>query len=474
MKTLTPTKSPAHKRKKANDELDLDDSLDHAISSSQEIDILLTDLASNTPERKRKNRVSVHSPGVKVSMANSRLKSGPDCFQVRAKRTGKFDPADIYMDPEDSTEMFTKSINQNQKLSEVSVNVPLPTKTSKATPSKLNKDMCKQKLSSPSRKNTSHPFFKGSPLKGVLISSEQKTGHIQFPICVQRNGNKLKDMSEAPNRSITSHSNSTSPQHREKQFKVPSPPVLAATASCSKMEFKTPQNSPLKTVYRTPCATPSNALPGGQHESAVKGSINRTNTSSSLRSSIITPCSNMFRTPSSLRTPHVGSTFTTPLSASKSSCNNNTFKSSCSSTGNTSRTPCGTISSFCQRTPCATSGTFQIPSTNSFINPSGMKGTPPLCKCGKRSKRRTAQTPGPNLGRTFFTCGSSTYNHSTGERIGCGFFKWEMPCGSNGKTQSFTQNGTLSKPFVPVFNSGLNSTQKRNLGVRSHTLSKLR
>lgn len=120
---------------------------------------------------------------------------------------------------------------------------------------------------------------------------------------------------------------------------------------------------------------------------------------------------------------------------------------------------------------------YKTPSFTTFkssTNPSSMKETPPLCNCGKRSKRRMVQTPGPNLGRFFFSCGSSYYN-TTERKNACGFFKWEMPVRS--RCQSFTQNGTLSKPFVPVFNNCtplMNATLKKKLGVRSNSISSFR
>ena len=53
--------------------------------------------------------------------------------------------------------------------------------------------------------------------------------------------------------------------------------------------------------------------------------------------------------------------------------------------------------------------------------PSGGRPTPPLCKCGRRAKRQTVVTPGPNDGRHFFACPLGKVCSSKG---GCGFFKW--------------------------------------------------
>lgn len=134
-------------------------------------------------------------------------------------------------------------------------------------------------------------------------------------------------------------------------------------------------------------------------------------------------------------------------------------------------------SSLCQKS------TFNI--TNSIINSSSsvlktpdtsmsstMKATPPLCKCGRRSKRRMVQSPGPNLGRFFFSCSGV----KTADRNGCGFFQWEPSAqcsGSTSRQQSFVSKynlSGLSKPFTPVFQQAdkFNSSaqQRRSLGVR--------
>ncbi|XP_069701238.1 3'-5' exonuclease Snipper-like isoform X2 [Periplaneta americana] len=56
---------------------------------------------------------------------------------------------------------------------------------------------------------------------------------------------------------------------------------------------------------------------------------------------------------------------------------------------------------------------------------SSCKRTPPLCKCGSRASRRVVSLPGPNQGRSFFTCPK---RKSLGmvHTSGCGFFRWEF------------------------------------------------
>ncbi|XP_064617542.1 ERI1 exoribonuclease 2-like isoform X2 [Liolophura sinensis] len=53
--------------------------------------------------------------------------------------------------------------------------------------------------------------------------------------------------------------------------------------------------------------------------------------------------------------------------------------------------------------------------------------TPPLCLCGKRSKRRLVQSPGPNQGRCFYSCPSGRRPDlvQSKKSAGCQFFKWE-------------------------------------------------
>ena len=44
------------------------------------------------------------------------------------------------------------------------------------------------------------------------------------------------------------------------------------------------------------------------------------------------------------------------------------------------------------------------------------KITPPMCRCGRRTRENTVYKEGPNQGRTFFTCS---------RRNGCGYFEWQ-------------------------------------------------
>ena len=53
-----------------------------------------------------------------------------------------------------------------------------------------------------------------------------------------------------------------------------------------------------------------------------------------------------------------------------------------------------------------------------------MRKTPPMCKCGKRSKRKFVQSPGPNVGRAFYCCSAPRGSNGV-KKSGCGFFQWE-------------------------------------------------
>ena len=95
---------------------------------------------------------------------------------------------------------------------------------------------------------------------------------------------------------------------------------------------------------------------------------------------------------------------------------------------------------------------------------SDMHRTPPMCECGRRTKRRVVQSPGANQGRAFYCCtlgrstsagDISTFGKKT--KTGCKYFKWESsvsPSLNNANNSSFnsTRNSNLS------MNSTVNST----------------
>lgn len=73
---------------------------------------------------------------------------------------------------------------------------------------------------------------------------------------------------------------------------------------------------------------------------------------------------------------------------------------------------------------------------------SGGKVTPPLCECGKRTKRRTVSNPGPNEGKTFYACPNGK---ASDKSHGCGFFKWEMMLAGNCSPHSHASSRSYTK-----------------------------
>ena len=76
----------------------------------------------------------------------------------------------------------------------------------------------------------------------------------------------------------------------------------------------------------------------------------------------------------------------------------------------------------CSNSSLRTMTTPQNSSVDNIILANSVKVTPPLCSCGRRAKRKSVCTPGPNEGKPFFVCPNSS---GSNKRQGCGFFKWE-------------------------------------------------
>ncbi|KAL3876810.1 hypothetical protein ACJMK2_034604 [Sinanodonta woodiana] len=109
----------------------------------------------------------------------------------------------------------------------------------------------------------------------------------------------------------------------------------------------------------------------------------------------------------------------------------------------------------------------ETPNTSRLNVSSSMKSTPPLCKCGRRAKRRMVQSPGPNMGRFFFTCSSKQDGDDTRKK-GCNFFKWENSTDSTNSGKSFSHNNSRN---ITINGSSINQysgmTNRKSLGVRS-------
>lgn len=82
------------------------------------------------------------------------------------------------------------------------------------------------------------------------------------------------------------------------------------------------------------------------------------------------------------------------------------------------------------------------------IHVSNSKITPPLCNCGKRTRRKTVLSLGPNQGRRYYSCckrqkrRQSRLRDITNCQWGCNFFKWESLVLQDFRTPN-SSNGTV-------------------------------
>lgn len=96
------------------------------------------------------------------------------------------------------------------------------------------------------------------------------------------------------------------------------------------------------------------------------------------------------------------------------------------------------------------------------------KMTPPLCKCGRRSKRLIVSNNGPNHGKAFYCCPVGKYQQ---DRKCCGYFKWEQTLQkerTNGKALSHSSEGlTFSSPETSrIHDRNLSFPIKNSLRLR--------
>ena len=125
---------------------------------------------------------------------------------------------------------------------------------------------------------------------------------------------------------------------------------------------------------------------------------------------------------------------------------------------------------------------FQTPQDPPRTSASTMKATPPLCRCGRRAKRRMAQTPGPNMGRWFFSCVKGAPNSANSKTSGCGFFKWERPSTATsaeratpvGRQVYISKGACIASRFTPVLQAPGSLTGHRRLGLSSSCARSLR
>lgn len=95
------------------------------------------------------------------------------------------------------------------------------------------------------------------------------------------------------------------------------------------------------------------------------------------------------------------------------------------------------------------------------------KMTPPLCKCGRRSKRLIVSNNGPNHGKAFYCCPVGKYQE---DKKSCSYFKWEQTLQkerTNGKTLPHSSGLTFSSPDTShIRDRSLNFPTKNSLRLR--------
>ncbi|XP_069066380.1 ERI1 exoribonuclease 2 [Pleurodeles waltl] len=94
------------------------------------------------------------------------------------------------------------------------------------------------------------------------------------------------------------------------------------------------------------------------------------------------------------------------------------------------------------------------------------KITPPLCNCGRRSKRLTVSSIGPNQGRAFYSCPIG--KRVEGKKKGCGYFKWEDSFlkETSANSPCVTASSFVSRGTSFISSEGSASSPKRSLGLR--------
>nr|XP_048316499.1 ERI1 exoribonuclease 2 isoform X2 [Myodes glareolus]XP_048316500.1 ERI1 exoribonuclease 2 isoform X2 [Myodes glareolus]XP_048316501.1 ERI1 exoribonuclease 2 isoform X2 [Myodes glareolus] len=95
------------------------------------------------------------------------------------------------------------------------------------------------------------------------------------------------------------------------------------------------------------------------------------------------------------------------------------------------------------------------------------KMTPPLCKCGRRSKRLVVSNNGPNHGKAFYCCPVGKFQE---DRKCCSYFKWEQTLQkerANSKALSHSSGPTFSSPETThIHDRNLSFPIKNSLRLR--------
>ncbi|XP_048187851.1 ERI1 exoribonuclease 2 isoform X2 [Perognathus longimembris pacificus] len=96
------------------------------------------------------------------------------------------------------------------------------------------------------------------------------------------------------------------------------------------------------------------------------------------------------------------------------------------------------------------------------------KMTPPLCKCGRRSKRLTVSNNGPNHGKVFYCCPIGKYQEN---RKCCDYFKWEQALQKE-RANSIVQSHSTGR--LTFSSPETRHTRNRNLSVSTKNSLRLR
>ena len=250
--------------------------------------------------------------------------------------------------------------------------------------------------------------------------------------------------------------------------------AIDTSQNTTSMVFKTPQNT-ASMPSKTPLNTASMFFKTPQNTAGVAFNTPQNNASVALKTSKNTTCrafntlqnsaSVAFNTPQNttsvpLKTPQ--NTTSVPLKTPQNTTSA-PFKTPQNTTSVHFKTPQNTASLAFKTplNPSARSVSCRTPQSMPAAT-STMKVTPPLCKCGRRAKRRMVQNPGPNTGRWFFSCVRGVANSANSKASGCGYFQWEhssavVPAGrvTPGGQRSFYQQtmglgNSVTYPVTPV------------------------
>ena len=213
--------------------------------------------------------------------------------------------------------------------------------------------------------------------------------------------------------------------------------AIDTSQNTTSMVLKTPQNT-ANMPSKTPLNTASMFFKTPQNTAGVAFNTPQNNASVALKTSKNTTCrafntlqnsaSVAFNTPQNttsvpLKTPQ--NTTSVPLKTPQNTTSA-PFKTPQNTTSAHFKTPQNTASLAFKTplNPSARSMSCRTPQSMPAAT-STMKVTPPLCKCGRRAKRRMVQNPGPNTGRWFFSCVRGVANSANSKASGCGYFQWE-------------------------------------------------